>query len=93
MMANGEGWAKVNGFFKGLAGVTDTVGEIIDTGADAAEDIARGAAAINDERLDREERQQAMFLKSLTTVRGDNVQLYWAGAFVAVLAVILLARK
>lgn len=86
------GWQAIQGFFNGLAGVTNTVGGIVDTGANMAEDFARGKGAIADQQLDKAEREQDMFLARLKVDRGDNVQLYWAGAFVAVLAVVLLAK-
>lgn len=86
------GWDKINSFFEGLSGVTDQIGGIVDTGANIAEDIARGKAAIADEQLDKEERRQAMFLDKLKVTRQDNVQLYWALAFVGVLGVVLVIK-
>lgn len=91
-MAKGEGWAKVQGFFDGLVGVTNSVGSIVDTGANMAEDIARGKSAIATEQFEKREREQNLFLDMLKTERGDNIQLYWAAAFVAVLGVVLIAR-
>lgn len=98
-MANNKGWAGVQGFFNGLAGVTNSVGDIFDTGADIAEDIARGKGALADQRndlaiqkLDKKEREQDIFLKGLKVQRGDNVVLYWAAAFAATLGIILIAK-
>lgn len=82
----------VQGFLTGLAGVTNTVGGIIDTGANAAEDIARGKGALADQKLDVKEREQDMWLKQTKVERGDNVVLYWAIAFAAVLGVVVIAR-
>lgn len=93
MAQKGLTWPKVNGFFEGLAGVTNTIGGIFDTTANIAEDIARGKDALADQRNENADKKQARFLDRLKVMRQDNVQLYWAGAFVAVLGVVLLARK
>jgi len=82
----------VQGFLTGLAGVANTVGGIVDTGANAAEDIARGKGALADQKLDVKEREQDMWLKQTKVERGDNVVLYWAIAFAAVLGVVVIAR-
>ncbi len=86
-------WEKAGGFFQGLAGVTSTIGGIFDTGADIAEDIARGKGALADQKNKDDAEEQDLFLDRVKVMRQDNVQLYWAGAFVAILGVILLVRK
>lgn len=91
-MANGQGWAKVQGFFNGLVGVTNSIGSIVDTGANMAEDIARGKSAIATEQFEKQEREQDLFIDLMKAERGDNIQLYWAAAFVAVLGVVLIAK-
>jgi len=53
--------------------------------------VARGRAAIANQRLDVDEREQAMLLDRLKTERGDNVQLYWVAGAVG-LGLILLWR-
>lgn len=82
----------LQGFLTGLAGVTNTVGGILDTSANAAEDIARGKGALADQKLDVKEREQDMWLKQTKVQRGDNVVMYWAIAFAAVLGVVVIAR-
>lgn len=87
-----SGWGGVFGFLDGVGGVADRLGGIVDTGADAAEDIARGKAAIADQQLDKDQRELDMALQLAGFDRGDNIQLYWAGAAVAALVLFLLVR-
>lgn len=87
-----SGWSGVWGFLDGLGGAADRVGGIVNTVADGAEDIARGRGAIADQRLDVQQRELSMALELAGFQRGDNVQLYWAGAAVAAAVVFLLVR-
>lgn len=89
--ARPTGWAAVNGWLGGLADATETVGGIVDTVADGAEDIARGKAAISNQMLDKQQREQDMALQLAGFARGDNVQLYYVIGAAAV-AVILLMK-
>lgn len=89
--AKTTGWAAVNGWLGGLSDATDTVGGIVNTVADGAEDVARGKAAIADQQLDKAEREQDIALQLAGFARGDNVQLYYVIGAAAV-AVILLMK-
>ena len=90
-MANGAGWAKVNGFLDGLGGAVDAVGGIVDTVADGAEDVARGKAAISNQNLDKKQRELDLALQLQGFKRGDNRLMIGAFAAAAV-ALILLMR-
>lgn len=80
----------MNGWLGGLSDATDTVGGIVNTVADGAEDIARGKAAIANQQLDKQEREQSMALQLAGFARGDNVQLYYVIGAAAVALILLM---
>lgn len=90
-MAAGAGWDKVNGFLDGLGGAVGAVGGIVDTGADIAEDVARGKAAISNQNLDKQSREIDLALRMQGFQRGDNKLVILAVAAAAV-ALIMLSR-
>lgn len=79
----GEGWRKVWGVFDGIGGIAQRVNHISGELANSAENVARGDRSLWEVRNDKENADQARFLQKLKTQRGDNVQLYYAGAAVA----------
>lgn len=71
------------GTVDGVASVVTSVGHVVGAATDISDDLAEAKAVRDDVRLDTEEREQGMLLKFLKVDRGDNVQLYYAGAAVA----------
>lgn len=91
-MANGKFWEQAATFFDGVAGVTNSIEGVTGSLADNAENVARGQSAIWDARQTKDERTLDMQLERYKVLRGDNVQLYWAGAAVAGLVILLLVK-
>lgn len=84
------GWAGVWGFVDGLGGAADRLGGIIDTAADAAEDVARGRGAIADQQQTKQSRDIDMMLQMRAFRRGDNrVQMLVIAAAAVALVLIL----
>lgn len=78
-------------FFDGVAGIAGRVGGIVDTAANAAEDVARGKSAIANQRQDKRDRQLTTALRLKSFDRGDNkIQIFAVAA--AAVAVIVLMR-
>lgn len=86
------GWASVNGFLDGLGGATDRIGGIVNTVADGAEDVARGRAALHEERQAQRQSELDMTLQLAGFERGDNLKLYWVVGAVAAAVIILTMR-
>ncbi|WP_121630096.1 hypothetical protein [Tropicibacter alexandrii] len=78
------------GFFDGVASLANSTGYIVDEVADARAAWAEGQGVVDDVRLSREEREQAMALEALKVSRGDNVQLYMVAGLAAVALIIVL---
>lgn len=89
--APATGFEKVLGTINGLNQVASGIGGIVDTTANAAEDIARGKAAMSNQRLDKEDRELSIALRAQAFERGDNKLIIMAVAASAV-ALILLTR-
>lgn len=87
------GWDRVTGFFTGVGTVTNQIAGIVDSGANMAEDVARGRGAIADQRLDVEERELSMALDLAQWQRGDNLSLYWVVGAAAVALVAITVMK
>lgn len=85
-----SGWDGFLGTLDGLASATNSVGNTVGGIADIREDWARGQQAYDDVRLNREAAELDMLLDRVKVDRGDNVQLYYAGAALAVGALWLL---
>lgn len=85
-----SGFDSAIGFFDGLASTVGSIGNVVDQGADATESYARGATALDELRAARDERETADFLERFKVERGDNLQLYYAGAAVAVALIFLM---
>lgn len=85
------GFEKVVGALNGLNQVAGGVAGLIDTGANAAEDIARGKAAVANQRLDVADREMSLALRMQQFQRGDNKLVILAVAASAV-ALIMLTR-
>ncbi len=83
------GLDRVTGFFDGLGRVADSVGGIVDTGADIAEDIARGRLALHEEQRLQEQHDLDLFLRREGFQRGDN-RLQIIAFTVAGLALVLI---
>ncbi|KPU84695.1 hypothetical protein JI58_02240 [Marinosulfonomonas sp. PRT-SC04] len=71
------------GTVDGIASVFTSVGHVVGAATDIRDDVAASNAVWDDARLDTDEREQNMLLRFLKVERGDNVQLYYAGAAVA----------
>lgn len=78
------------GFIDGIAGITQSAGNIASGVANIKESNARGNSATDNARLDRQERELAMQNSRLKVKRGDNVQLYYAGGAVALALILIL---
>lgn len=85
-----EGFAKVFGFLDGVGGAAQRVGGIVDIVADGAEDVARGRAAVQNQRLDTQERELGMALRLQGFERGDNKLTILAVAAAAVALIVLM---
>lgn len=90
--APGPGWEKVFGFIDGVGGVADRVAGIVDTTADAAEDVARGRAAISQQAQARQQADLDMALQLQGFERGDNRLMIFAVGAAAVAVIVLFAR-
>jgi len=78
------------GFLDGVSSVTTSIGRTVGTIADIRADWAEGQAAVDDVRLDREEREQGILLDALKVQRGDNITLYFVFGASAVALIMLL---
>lgn len=78
------------GTLDGIASAVNSVGYTVEEVADIRESWARGQAAADDVRLDRQEREQSLLLDAVKVERGDNIQLYYAVAVAAAAAVFFL---
>ncbi|QYZ71225.1 hypothetical protein [Neotabrizicola shimadae] len=92
-------WDGIFGFLDGLGGVAERVNNFSDDAAGVAENLARGRAALANQRADKRgrdldlaEQRQDIQLEAVKVERGDNRELYWAGAFVAGLVILLVVR-
>ena len=74
----------------GVASVTNSIGHTVEEVAEIRAAWAQGQAAADEVRLAREAAEQKLLLNRTKVERGDNVQLYYAGALVAVMALWLL---
>lgn len=79
------------GSVDGVASLITGFGHVVGSATDIRDDVAQSNAVWNDVQLDKEEREQGILLNFLKTERGDNVQLYYAAAAVA-LGFIILTR-
>lgn len=87
-----DGFEGAWGFLDGLGGIAGRLGGIVDTGANAAEDIARGRGAMDDQRLNKSQQELDQLLQLRGFNRTDNVTQMWVIGAAAV-AVILLVMK
>lgn len=80
----------VFGFLDGMGGVATRLGGIVDTSANAAEDIARGRAAIEDQQLDRARQELDLTLTLAGFNRKDNQMQMWVIGAAAVALILIL---
>lgn len=85
-----KGFEKVWGFIDGVGGAAERVGGIVDVVADGAENVARGKAAIANQRLDKQERELGLALRLAGFERGDNKLTILAVAAAAVAVIVLM---
>ena len=83
---------KALGWLDGLSGLANSAQRTSGSLADISEDFARGARAQEDRRADRDARELDLLLKRKKVSRGDNIQLYWAGAIALGVTAFLLVR-
>lgn len=91
-MANGQLWNQISGFFNGLTKVSESVEGLTGSAADNAENIARGQTAMWTARDDHNSAVLQMQLDRYKTLRGDNVQFYWAAAAGVALGLVLIMK-
>lgn len=87
-----KGFEGVFGFLDGLGGVAGRLGGIVDTGADAAEDIARGKGALANQQQDQSQRDLDQLLELRGFNRQDNVTQMWVIGAAAVAVIFLFMR-
>lgn len=85
-----KGFEKVWNFADGVGGLVERVGGVVDLVADGAEDVARGKAAISNQRLDKQERELGLALRLKGFERGDNKLTIVAVAAAAVALIVLM---
>lgn len=85
-----SGFASVWGFLDGVGGAAQRVGGIVDVVADGAEDVARGRAAVQNQRLDTQERELGLALRLQGFERGDNKLTILAVTAAAVALIVLM---
>lgn len=85
-----KGFEGVFNTIDGVGGVANRLAGIVDTAANGAEDIARGKAAISNQRYDAQERELGLALRLAGFNRGDNKLTIVAVAAAAVALILMM---
>lgn len=88
-----SGLDQVTGILDAIGRGAESLGGIVDTGADIAEDVARGRNAIHEEQRRQEAADLDLWLRRSEFQRGDNKLKIGAWALGAVALVAILVFK